>query len=91
VDAIKAFSLTDSYYRAVVRRNSCVSVRDSQREKGKERGFEKIRASGSKTRFTNTLKTALSHKSTKRKIKAKKGEENDDRTMVLLETPKALT
>jgi len=38
-----------------------------------------------------SLKTALSHKSFKRKIKAKKGEENDDRTMVSLETPKALT
>ena len=69
-----------------------LSVRDSQRENiGKERGFEKIRASRSKTRFTNTLETAFSHKSFKRKIKAKKGEENDDRTMVSLETPKALT
>ena len=65
-------------------------MRDSQREKGKERGFEKIRASRSKTPFTNTLKTAFSHKSTKRKIK-KKEKKIDDRTMVSLETPKALT
>ena len=59
--------------------------------KGKKRGFEKIRASRSKTPFTNTLKTAFSHKINKEENQGEKGEENDDRTMVSLETPKALT
>jgi len=69
-----------------------LSVRDSQRENiGKERGFEKIRASRSKTRFTNTLETAFSHKSFRGKSRRKKEKKNDDRTMVSLETPKALT
>ena len=50
-----------------------LSVRDSQRENiGKERGFEKIRASRSKTRFTNTLETAFSHKSFRGKSRRKK-------------------
>ena len=59
--------------------------------KGKKEDLKRYALRGVKL-VLPTRSKPLSHTNhSKRKIKAKKGEENDDRTMVSLETPKALT